>query len=77
MSIQLIQQYYARVEKLIQYTGSHNESTLRKPFQDLLEQYAHSKNRFADYKQHVIDLLCRVCTVSVETVKIIKEMPQE
>ena len=44
MSIQLIQQYYARVEKLIQYTGSHNESTLRKPFQDLLEQYARSKN---------------------------------
>jgi predicted helicase len=30
--------------------------------------------RFADYKLQVIDLLKRVCTVSVETVKIIKEM---
>ncbi|MDM8559012.1 type ISP restriction/modification enzyme [Candidatus Parabeggiatoa sp. HSG14] len=31
--------------------------------------------RFADYKEHVIDLLKRVCTVSVETIKIIEEMP--
>nr|MBP6976965.1 Eco57I restriction-modification methylase domain-containing protein [Lentimicrobiaceae bacterium] len=30
--------------------------------------------RFADYKDHVIDLLKRVCTVSVETMKIIREM---
>ncbi len=30
--------------------------------------------RFADYKTQVIDLLKRVCTVSVETMKIIKEM---
>ena len=44
MSIQLIQQYYTKVEKLIQYGGTRNESTLRKAFQDLLEQYARSKN---------------------------------
>jgi predicted helicase len=30
--------------------------------------------RFADYKDHVIDLLKRVCTVSIETMKIIGEM---
>jgi predicted helicase len=30
--------------------------------------------KFADYKEHVIDLLKRVCTVSVETVRILKEM---
>lgn len=30
--------------------------------------------RFADYKTQVIDLLKRVCTVSVETMKIVKEM---
>jgi predicted helicase len=30
--------------------------------------------RFADYKKKVIDLLQRVCTVSVETMKIIQEM---
>ncbi len=30
--------------------------------------------RFADYKEHVIDLLCRVCTVSVETMKVVREM---
>ena len=30
--------------------------------------------RFADFKEQVIDLLRRVCTVSVETMNIIKEM---
>jgi len=30
--------------------------------------------RFADYKDQVIDLLARVCTVSVETMKIVKQM---
>ena len=30
--------------------------------------------KFADYKQQVIDLLKRICTVSVETMKIIEEM---
>ncbi|MFQ4144601.1 type ISP restriction/modification enzyme [Chlorogloeopsis sp. ULAP02] len=30
--------------------------------------------RFADYKEQVIDLLQRVCTVSVETMRIIQEM---
>lgn len=30
--------------------------------------------KFADYKNKVIDLLMRVCTVSVETMKIVKEM---
>lgn len=44
MSIQLIQQYRTKVEKIIRYSGSHNESALRKPFQDLLEAYAQSKN---------------------------------
>ena len=32
--------------------------------------------RFADYKEQVIDLLKRVCTVSVETMKMVKEMEQ-
>jgi predicted helicase len=52
----------------------------------ILDQYKEKKSsdptiaekfntyRFADYKEHVIDLLQRVCTVSVETVKIIKQM---
>jgi predicted helicase len=31
--------------------------------------------KFSDYKEKVIDLLQRVCTVSVETMKIIKQMP--
>lgn len=33
--------------------------------------------RFADYKDKVIDLLKRVCTVSVETMKIVGAMPKE
>jgi predicted helicase len=31
--------------------------------------------QFADYKEHVIDLLDRVCTVSVRTMAIIQQMP--
>ncbi|MBK6644684.1 MAG: hypothetical protein IPG44_02860 [Anaerolineales bacterium] len=31
--------------------------------------------RFADYKEQVIELLKKVCAVSVETMKITKEMP--
>ena len=30
--------------------------------------------RFADHKERVIDLLKRVCTVSVETVRIVDEL---
>ena len=33
--------------------------------------------RFADHKERVIDLLARVTTVSVETMRIVGEMPQE
>jgi len=33
--------------------------------------------KFADYKEQVIELLKRVCTVSVETIKIIKQMELE
>ncbi len=52
----------------------------------ILDQYKESKPKdptiaekfntykFSDYKDHVIDLLKRVCTVSVETMKIIDEM---
>lgn len=38
--------------------------------------------KFGEYKEQVIELLCRVCTVSIETipyrahVKIVKEMPE-
>ena len=31
--------------------------------------------KFADYKEQVIDLLQRVCTVSVNTMEIIQKMP--
>jgi predicted helicase len=31
--------------------------------------------KFADYKEQVIDLLDRVCTVSVRTMEIIQQMP--
>lgn len=44
MSVQLIQQYHAQVAKIIRYGGSRKESTVRKPFQDLLEHYARQRN---------------------------------
>ena len=33
--------------------------------------------KFEDYKEHVIDLLKRVCSVSVETTRIVKEIEAE
>lgn len=54
----------------------------------ILDQYKESKPKdptiaekfntyqFADYKEQVIDLLKRVCTVSVETMKIVNSMPE-
>ena len=44
MSIQLVQQYRNKVDQIIRYSGTRNEQSLRKPFQDLLEQYARSRN---------------------------------
>ena len=53
----------------------------------ILDQYKEKKPRdptirekfntykFADYKEQVIDLLQRVCTVSVKTMEIIQQMP--
>jgi predicted helicase len=32
--------------------------------------------KFADYKEQVIALLKRVCTVSIETMKIVEQMPK-
>ena len=44
MSVQLIQQYHAQVERIIRYGGIRKETAVRKPFHDLLEQYARQKN---------------------------------
>jgi predicted helicase len=76
LSIQLINQYYTKRDKLIQFGGSKNELSIRDAFKDLLNHYAEKFNtyRFSDYKEHVIELLKKVTTVSVETMKIIREM---
>ena len=44
----------------------------------LREQISHSIDilREADYKEQVSDLLQRVTTVSEETMKIVKQMPE-
>ena len=44
MSHQLINQYYTKREKLIQYGGSKNELSIRDAFKDLLNHYAEKKN---------------------------------
>ena len=49
----------------------YKESTPRDP--TIREKF--NTYRFADYKEKVIDLLMRVCRVSVETMTIINAMP--
>ena len=44
MSVQLINQYYTKREKLIQFGGSKNELSIRDAFKDLLNHYAEKKN---------------------------------
>ena len=44
MSVQLIQQYHAQVQKIIRYGGSSNEGSVRKAFHDLLEGYSRQRN---------------------------------
>jgi predicted helicase len=49
----------------------HKEKTPKDPtIRELFNTY-----RFIDYKDHVIDLLDRVCTVSVRTMQLIAQMP--
>lgn len=51
----------------------HKETTPKDP--TIREQF--NTYRFADHKERVIDLLTRVTTVSVETMRILGEMPAE
>lgn len=44
MSRQLLSQYQAKLERLISYGGSRNETSVRAAFQELLDRYAASKN---------------------------------
>ena len=44
MSIQLINQYYNKRDRIVQYGGSKNELSIRDPFKDLLNHYADKKN---------------------------------
>jgi predicted helicase len=75
MSIQLIQKYYTDVDKIIHYVGSRNESSLWQPKDPTICEKFNTL-LFADYKEQVIDLLHSVCVVSVETMRIIREMPK-
>jgi len=79
MSKILINKYYQNLERAVTYGN-------RLALEWVLDQYKEKKPsdptiaekfntyRFADYKDHVIDLLKRVCTVSVETMKIVESM---
>ena len=44
MSLQLINQYYSKLERVVQYGGSRNEQSVRGAFQQLLENYANTQN---------------------------------
>jgi predicted helicase len=48
----------------------------KKPKDPTIAAHFHTY-RFADYKQQVIDLLMRVCTISVETMNIIQQMSEK
>jgi hypothetical protein len=43
MSRELINQYYTKLERIIQYGGSRNETAIRQAFYSLLNDYANKK----------------------------------
>ncbi|QWR76109.1 type ISP restriction/modification enzyme [Candidatus Magnetomonas plexicatena] len=43
MSIPLINQYYSKLDRIIQYGGSRNETSVRNAFYNLLNEYANKK----------------------------------
>ena len=65
-ALRQFQQQYATVPRLDQSSLRNRRPTIREKF---------NTYRFIDYKEQVIDLLTRVCTVSVETMRIINQMP--
>jgi len=46
MSIHLINEYYSKVDKIKQYSGSKNETAIRDAFKELLQQYCESKHLY-------------------------------
>jgi hypothetical protein len=44
MSKQLIHQYYNKLERIIQYGGSRNETAIRSALYSLINEYANKKN---------------------------------
>jgi hypothetical protein len=44
MSKQLIHQYYTKLERIIQYGGSRNETAIRSALYSLINDYANKKN---------------------------------
>ena len=75
MSRVLINQYYNNLDRAIQFGKSTNEQSVRMSFWILLNDYARKQNY-----EVVPEVACmgtkgkKVCTVSVETIKIIKQM---
>jgi hypothetical protein len=43
MSLQLIQQYHHKVQEIMRYGGSRNETAIRPAFQKLIDQYCADK----------------------------------
>ena len=60
----------------IEFTAAFDvvDTKVGKDLSEAIYAYPNNTYRFADYKEKVIDLLKRVCTVSVKTMEIIKQM---
>ncbi len=84
MSEIAINEYLRELDKIKRRGGTGNEGCISIASHKLLAIYATRKEstiarffntyRFADYKDKVIDLLKRVCTVSVKTMEIVEMM---
>lgn len=74
MSQVLTNKYLGELDRLKKVGGTHRESVVREAFKDLLKGWGkqHDLVFIPDHKERVIDLLARVTTVSVETMRIVE-----
>ncbi len=74
MSQVLIHQYLADLSRLKKVSGEAREGIVSEAFKAIREKF--DTSRYVDHKEAVIDLLMRVTSVSVKTVRIVGAMKQ-
>lgn len=75
MSKQLLNNYYNKLDETICFGGSRNETAVEHAFISLVNSFAERRNLMLVPKIAIKS--AKVCTVSVKTVEITNQMPEQ